>query len=579
MRLTGTTSAAWMLALALSLSVSSCRLVSSLGKGSAADVPYGKETQLAYFEGQGHLLKGDLEDAYASFLTCADAQPDEVAFHFQLGKIDLELEHHEAAGLHLDRAAELEPNNTWVLYHRGLARLAQGNGAGAEEDWTPYVVARPGDLEALLECVDRLLSEGLVLPALNLMSNYESQVGNDEDVRTEALRIVEQTADPKNLGQFLEQARKDFPESDIFQLQWARYLMAIGELEACYTELQSLAQRRPTWGLVQFELAEWHTRRDELTSALPPLKRAMSSDDVSLESKLRVLLGYGMLAQGDPEFHAPYEALLDRMLGRHGEEPSVVELACDWAYQNNRLDDALDFALLLLELAPGSAETWTNLMAIRVDLGQWEAMVGDAESALARFPLDPLLYYYHGLALRETRQSGKAAKAFEGGLGVVLDNPVLESALASALASALRDVNELDASEDAFERSLKAMEDAYVLNNHAYYLSGRYTLDKGKARLERALECSTRANELKPQEGNFMDTQAYVLYKLGRHDEALEWILRAQDYGMAGDAVALEHEGDIRWALGDKEAALDAWRRALEAGGDEAVLNPKLNRP
>ena len=249
MRLMGTTSAAWMLALALSLSFSSCRLVSSLGKGNAADVPYGKETQLAYFEGQGHLLKGDLEDAYASFLTCADAQPEEVAFHFQLGKIDLELERHEAAELHLDRAAELEPDNTWVLYHRGLARLAQGNGAGAEEDWTPYVVARPGDLEALLECVDRLLSEGHVLPALNLMSNYESQVGNDEDVRTEALRIVEQTADPKNLGQFLEQARKDFPESDIFQLQWARYLMATGELEACYTELQSLAQRRPNWGV------------------------------------------------------------------------------------------------------------------------------------------------------------------------------------------------------------------------------------------------------------------------------------------------------------------------------------------
>ena len=48
---------------------------------------------------------------------------------------------------------------------------------------------------------------------------------------------------------------------------------------------------------------------------------------------------------------------------------------------------------------------------------------------------------------------------------------------------------------------------------------------------------------------------------------------------MGGDAEALEHEGDIRWALGDKEAARDAWRRALEAGGDEAVLNPKLNRP
>ena len=574
-----TTTATWMLALAVSLGFSSCRLMSSLGGGGQEDAPYGKETQLAYFEGQAHLLKGDLEDAYASFLKCADAEPDEVAFHFQLGKIDLELKRYEAAEQHLDRATELDPDNTWVLFHRGEARLAQGNGPGAEQDWTPFVVARPGDLEALLECADRLLREGHVLPTLNLLSNYEEQVGHDEDVRTEALRIVEQTADPKNLGQFLERSRKDFPESDLFQLQWARYLMATGDLEASHEELKMLAKRSPDWGLVQFELAELWTRKDDIPAALPHLKRAMSSDDVPVESKLRVLLGYGILAQEDAEFHAPYTELLERMMERHGEEPSVVEMACDWAYQNGRLDDALDLALNLLELAPGSVESWTNLMAIRVELDQWGAMAADAESAIARFPLDPLLYYYHGLALRQTKQSAKAVKAFEGGLNVLLDNPVLEGALASSLAAALRDLGELDRSEQAFERSLNAVEDAYVLNNHAYYLAGRYSVEKGKQRLERALECSTRANELMPEEGNFMDTQAYILFKLGRHDEGLKWILRAQQNGMAGDAVALEHEGDIRWALGEKEAAREVWRRALEAGGDEKVLNPKIARP
>ena len=263
MRLTGTTSAAWMLALALSLSFSSCRLVSSLGKGNAADVPYGKETQLAYFEGQGHLLKGDLEDAYASFLTCADAQPEEVAFHFQLGKIDLELERHEAAENHLDRAADLEPQQHVGAVPPRVGPLAQGNGAGAEEDWTPFVVARPGDLEALLECADRLLSEGHVLPTLNLMSNYErGRQGRRRAHRSPAHRRANRRS--QNLGQFLEQARKGLPESDIFQLQWARYLMATDDLEACLAELQSLAQRRPNWGLVQFELAELWTRKDNL---------------------------------------------------------------------------------------------------------------------------------------------------------------------------------------------------------------------------------------------------------------------------------------------------------------------------
>lgn len=560
----------------IGLALTGCQPMNSL---TSTSVPYGKETQLAYFEGQGHLLKGDYEDAYASFLSCAESEPEEMAFHYQLGNIDLKLERFEAAEVHLNRAHDLEPDNTWVLYHRGLARLGQGNGEGAEQDWTPFVTARPGDLEALLECSDLLLREGHILPTLNLLYNYEENVGHDEDVRTEALRIVELTSDPEGVGQFLERARDDFPESDTFQLQWARYLMATGDLDACQIELTALSARRPNWGKVSFEWAESWTRKEDLPAALPHLEKAMASDDVAVESKLRVLVGYGYLAQGDPEFEAPYSSLLDRMMKHHGDEPAVVEMACDWAYQNKRYDEALGLALTLVELAPGAVETWTNLMAIRIDMRDWAAMVEDAEQAIARFPLEPTLFYFQGTALRENGQDDKAVKAFKAGLGVVLDNPVLEGALASQLAWSHRSLGELDRSEEAFERSLRAYEDAIVLNNHAYFMATRKDVEATPARLARALECSTRANELAPGEGNFMDTQAHVLYMMGSHEEALQWILDAQDNGMASDPVALEHEGDIRWALGQKGAAREVWQKALDFGGDQKVLTPKINRP
>ena len=41
------------------------------------------------------------------------------------------------------------------------------------------------------------------------------------------------------------------------------------------------------------------------------------------------------------------------MMKHHGDEPAVVEMACDWAYQNKRYDEALDLALTLVELAQG----------------------------------------------------------------------------------------------------------------------------------------------------------------------------------------------------------------------------------
>ena len=75
------------------------------------------------------------------------------------------------------------------------------------------------------------------------------------------------------------------------------------------------------------------------------------------------------------------------MMKHHGDEPAVVEMACDWAYQNKRYGEALGLALTLVVGTGG----WGNVdqpMAIRIDMRDWAAMVKDAEQAIARFPLN-----------------------------------------------------------------------------------------------------------------------------------------------------------------------------------------------
>ena len=137
---------------------------------------------------------------------------------------------------------------------------------------------------------------------------------------------------------------------------------------------------------MHFELAELVTRKGRVPDALPHLRKAMASDDVAVERKVRVLLGYGLFAQEDEAFAAAYDALLDVMMSRHGDEPGVVELACDWAYQHNRLDEARGLAEDLLLLAPSAVESWTNLLAILVDLSAWSDMADRAGLAVEHFP-------------------------------------------------------------------------------------------------------------------------------------------------------------------------------------------------
>ncbi len=67
--------------------------------------------------------------------------------------------------------------------------------------------------------------------------------------------------------------------------------------------------------------------------------------------------------------------------------------------------------------------------------------------------------------------------------------------------------------------------------------------------------------------------QARVLVAAGRGDEALKLLESVAGYAALSD----ELRGDIKVASGDQQAALEAYRRALEAGGDGRTLQMKID--
>ena len=87
------------------------------------------------------------------------------------------------------------------------------------------------------------------------------------------------------------------------------------------------------------------------------------------------------------------------------------------------------------------------------------------------------------------------------------------------------------------------------------------------------------AVRLDPDNGAYVDSLGWGLYRLGRHEEAaetLEWAARLEP----DDATVLEHLGDALAATGRVEDAADAYRRALESsgGGSPSEAARKLER-
>lgn len=89
-----------------------------------------------------------------------------------------------------------------------------------------------------------------------------------------------------------------------------------------------------------------------------------------------------------------------------------------------------------------------------------------------------------------------------------------------------------------------------------------YTMVERGEGLTEALAMVRRASELAPHNGHVTDSLGWALFRLGRHEEAVEALERAAVQEPLQWEI-LDHLGDALWAVGREREARFQWRRAL----------------
>jgi tetratricopeptide (TPR) repeat protein len=114
-------------------------------------------------------------------------------------------------------------------------------------------------------------------------------------------------------------------------------------------------------------------------------------------------------------------------------------------------------------------------------------------------------------------------------------------------------------------------EDVSVNNDLGYLYA-----DQGK-NLEQAESMIRKAVAAEPDNGAYLDSLGWVLFKRGKYDEALPWLEKAvKNSPGAGDETLWEHLGDVHESLQHAGHALDAWKQSLELGGKAQFPDQKL---
>ena len=100
---------------------------------------------------------------------------------------------------------------------------------------------------------------------------------------------------------------------------------------------------------------------------------------------------------------------------------------------------------------------------------------------------------------------------------------------------------------------------------------GYMLADRGE-RLDEAVALVERALSIDPDNGAYLDSLGWALFKQKKVAQAEPLLRRASEQAPA-NSVVQDHYGDVLWASGRHADAVAAWRRALR--GDREAIDPK----
>ena len=103
-----------------------------------------------------------------------------------------------------------------------------------------------------------------------------------------------------------------------------------------------------------------------------------------------------------------------------------------------------------------------------------------------------------------------------------------------------------------------------------------YTLADKTDRYREALQLIQQAHKLLPDDPAVLDSLGWVLYRMGRVQEAISHLRQAMI--ILPDAEVAAHLGEALWAAGDKTDAKKVFKEALDASPDHSTITETMKR-
>jgi len=291
--------------------------------------------------------------------------------------------------------------------------------------------------------------------------------------------------------------------------------------------------------------------------ALSELDTLLREDPDDLDAQLRMGLVYGELKE-----YPKAIAQLTKILSARPAELRVRDYLGLMYEELKQYDKAIEAYQANLKLQPTYADGHLHLGFLYYRLKQSAEAIPHLVEVVKQNPKQSDAYLLLGLTYLQSEQYGSASQTFEEGIRYNPGNPDLLFNLGTAYDK----LNRFDDVIQTLESALKLdPKHADTLN----YLG--YTYADRDMKIPEALELTQRAVSLKPDNGYYVDSLAWALFKMGRLDDAKAEITKAATL-VKDDPVIYEHLGEIYLKQNLRQEAKEAWLHSLELDPSNSKL-------
>ena len=358
------------------------------------------------------------------------------------------------------------------------------------------------------------------------------------------------------------------PTNADYNLAMGKMLFMFGYRDSAMVYYDKAQQYEPDNGLTYLTKAEYYLALGDTLNDDRQTYQALVSTDLDVESKLQILVNYTKTLLSAKDTTHRTDHLFDVLIEQHPLEPQIRVLYSEYLMvidNNEGAAEQIDYAL---NLDPTNKELWTRLMAYYLYAGNYEKAIEVGDKAIRLNPDNVELYSYLGSSCYSVKQYDKAIEVYDKALAILDSTQVDDrSNLLSGKADVKFAMGDTIAAFALYDQSLDLNPDnPGTLNNYAYFLAlSNRDLDKAE-RMSAKTIVEDAANP------TYLDTYAWVFYMRKEYTMAQLYIEMAINNEEQPTSELFEHYGYILLANGDKQKALEQWRKAIELKPDNEQL-------